>query len=344
MQELSSTPHLSSGPSVNSSGALSSGSVVNVSTARNRASSLSQSQGDLRLNGKDSGSRDDHLLKINHWSSSSVTRENQEIVTPQIQSLLRGRTLNRFGASKTNGVIPSRNSFQSEQYFVPSIGIEGGFSQERKGGSGGLSIGRNSTSEVRRLYSDSGVRQVMIGPQSDGPSLLNSSQYRAQGKSNASVGIVHAKNSQWKSPNQAMATEASYRSHAGTTAVLLRDQVSVDVVGNSELNRPIVFVSTADLGKSVLSERKPETIEIIGTGAGETQTIALGSDSQMSESESRLSYELHESFTKQNNSDGPIAANHISNEVPKTEQSDSFVSSPCKSLSEGVTDDADDQD
>ena len=343
MQELSSTPHLSSGPFVNSSGALSSESVVNVSKAKNyRASSLSQSQGDLRLIGKDSGSRDDHLLKMNHWSSSSVTHENQEIVTPQIQSLLRGRALNRFGASKTNGVIPSRNSFQSQRYSVPSVGIEGGFSQERKGGSGGLSIGRNSTSEVRRLYSDSGVQQVMIGPQSDGPSLLNSSQYRAQGKSNASVGIVHAKNSQWKSPNQAMATEASYRSHSGTTAVLLRDQVSVDVVGNSELNRPIVSLSTADLGKSVLSERKPETIEIIGTGSGETQTIALGSDSQMSESESRLSYELHESFTKQNNSDGPIAANHISNEVPKTEHSDSFVSAPCKSLSEDVTNDAED--
>lgn len=149
MQELSSTPHLSSGPFVNSSGALSSGSVVNVSKARNRASSLSQSQGDLRLIGKDSGSRDDHLLKINHWSSSSVTHENQEIVTPQIQSLLRERTLNRFGASKTNGVIPSRNSFQSERYFVPSFGIEGGLSQEGKGGSDGLSIGRNSTSEVR---------------------------------------------------------------------------------------------------------------------------------------------------------------------------------------------------
>ena len=339
MQELSSTPHLSSGSFVNSSGVLSSESVVNVSKARNRASFLSQSQGDLRLIGKDSGSRDDALLKTNHWSSSSVTRENQEIITPQIQSLLRGRTLNRFGALKTVGVIPSRNSFQSEQFFVPSIGIEGGFSQERKGVSGGLSIGRNSTREVRRLYSDSGVQQVMIGPQLNGPSLLNSSQFRVKGTSDASVGIMHAKNSQWKSPNQAISTEASYRSHSGTTAVLHRDQVSV---GNSELNRPIVSVSTADLGKSVLSERKPETIAVIGIGSGETQTNALGFNSQMSESESRLFYELQESFTQQNNSDGPIATNQIRNEEPKTEQSDSFISAPCKPLSEDVTEDAED--
>lgn len=336
MQELNSTPHLSSGPFVNSSGAPSSESVV--SKARSRASFLSQSQGDLRLIGKDSGSRDDHLLKIGHWGSSFVTHGNQEIITPQIQSLFRGSTSNGFDASKNRGIVPSRNSFQSDQYFVPSIRIEGGFSQERKSGSGGLSIGHKSTSEVRRLYSDSGVQQVLIGPQLNGHSCLNSSEYRVQGRSDASVGIVHAKNSQWKRPNQATSTEASYQSHSGTTAVLHRDQVSSDVVGKSELNRPIVSVSTRDLGKSVLSERKPETIAIIGTGSGETQANALGFNSQISESENLLSYELDGRFTQQNNSDGPTAATHIINEEPTTEQSDSLVSAPGKSLSEDVTD------
>ena len=194
--------------------------------ARDTRSLLSQSLSDVRPQ-----ARDDQYLSNRGYGiggSSSMASARQGLLSSRSQSFFHGRSLSGFDASRSSGFLQSGSSLRNDHFFLPSVGILGGISQTRTGGS---MFG--SYSGMSGLHSGFGFQRLMTGPTVFGQSAV--SGFNGRLYNSASLGNLQqqVQGSSFNSGAQGSASGFDGRLYNSNSLGNIQQQFSSEVQGRS---------------------------------------------------------------------------------------------------------------